>query len=250
MMKMSSEWPHFLHNDQPGQRTMWYWSTLVTLYLLAKLAGLVWMKQLMPKAAESKSMARQAGLPMHSCLHWASVMAPRLAVPPRDRVFGISLKVSTHPEKNINMLISLETWWNGPKLDRNQPDAASFGPVPVQFFQIAVSLTARYMGHLGAHLEPTGPRWAPCWPHELCYLGCLSGYIIHEPISKNEDGGFSNPPPPPPPPPVHESFWVSNKISLKYVPWCLIDSHYHTTVWRPSSGDKSDAIWRHCATQN
>ena len=24
----------------------------------------------------------------------------------------------------------------------------------------------------GAHLGPTGPRWAPCWPHELCYLGC------------------------------------------------------------------------------
>ena len=21
------------------------------------------------------------------------------------------------------------------------------------------------------HLGPTGPRWAPCWPHELCYLG-------------------------------------------------------------------------------
>ena len=23
----------------------------------------------------------------------------------------------------------------------------------------------------GAHLGPTGPRWAPCWPHELCYPG-------------------------------------------------------------------------------
>ena len=23
----------------------------------------------------------------------------------------------------------------------------------------------------GAHLGPTGPRWAPCWPQELCYLG-------------------------------------------------------------------------------
>ena len=23
----------------------------------------------------------------------------------------------------------------------------------------------------GAHLGPTGRRWAPCWPHELCYLG-------------------------------------------------------------------------------
>ena len=20
-------------------------------------------------------------------------------------------------------------------------------------------------------MEPTGPRWAQCWPHELCYLG-------------------------------------------------------------------------------
>ena len=25
-------------------------------------------------------------------------------------------------------------------------------------------------GQHGAHLGPTGPRWAPCWPHELCYL--------------------------------------------------------------------------------
>ena len=23
----------------------------------------------------------------------------------------------------------------------------------------------------GANMGPPGPRWAPCWPHELCYLG-------------------------------------------------------------------------------
>ena len=23
----------------------------------------------------------------------------------------------------------------------------------------------------GSWGQPTGPRWAPCWPHELCYLG-------------------------------------------------------------------------------
>ena len=28
-------------------------------------------------------------------------------------------------------------------------------------------------GQHRAHLGPTGPRWAPCWPHELCYLGCF-----------------------------------------------------------------------------
>ena len=26
----------------------------------------------------------------------------------------------------------------------------------------------------GAHLGPIGPRWAPCWPHDLCCLGCLN----------------------------------------------------------------------------
>ena len=26
-------------------------------------------------------------------------------------------------------------------------------------------------GQHGAHLWSTGPRWAPSWPHELCYLG-------------------------------------------------------------------------------
>ena len=24
----------------------------------------------------------------------------------------------------------------------------------------------------GAHQRPTGPRWAPCWSHELWHLGC------------------------------------------------------------------------------
>ena len=26
-------------------------------------------------------------------------------------------------------------------------------------------------GQHGTHLGPVGPRWAPCWPHEPCYLG-------------------------------------------------------------------------------
>ena len=32
-------------------------------------------------------------------------------------------------------------------------------------------LITRFMGQHGVHLVPTGPRWAPCWPHELCSLG-------------------------------------------------------------------------------
>ena len=42
-----------------------------------------------------------------------------------------------------------------------------------------MSLIARFMGQHGAHLGPTGPRWAPCWPHELCYLGSTKSSSIN-----------------------------------------------------------------------
>ena len=29
----------------------------------------------------------------------------------------------------------------------------------------------------GAHLGLRGPRWAPCWPHELSYLGTYSSKV-------------------------------------------------------------------------
>ena len=35
-------------------------------------------------------------------------------------------------------------------------------------------LIARFLGPTWAHLGPTGPRWAPRWPHELCYLGHIT----------------------------------------------------------------------------
>ena len=34
-------------------------------------------------------------------------------------------------------------------------------------------------GQHGVHLGPTGPRWAPCWPHESCYLGMYLRFWIH-----------------------------------------------------------------------
>ena len=33
------------------------------------------------------------------------------------------------------------------------------------------TLIARFIGPTWAHLGMTGPRWAPCWPHEPCHLG-------------------------------------------------------------------------------
>ena len=35
------------------------------------------------------------------------------------------------------------------------------------------TLIARSWGQHGAHLGPKGPRWAPCCPQKLCYLGIL-----------------------------------------------------------------------------
>ena len=36
---------------------------------------------------------------------------------------------------------------------------------------IYASPGSKVQGQHGVNLGPTGPRWAPCWPHELCYLG-------------------------------------------------------------------------------
>ena len=47
-----------------------------------------------------------------------------------------------------------------------------------QYHQLA--LIARFMGQHGTHLGPTGPRWAPCWLHELCYLGGYSLWLRWE----------------------------------------------------------------------
>ena len=36
------------------------------------------------------------------------------------------------------------------------------------------SQITKFMGQYGAHLGPIGPRWAPCWPQESCYRGCVT----------------------------------------------------------------------------
>ena len=33
-------------------------------------------------------------------------------------------------------------------------------------------------GQQGPQLGPTGPRWAPCWPHKPCYLGRHRNYVF------------------------------------------------------------------------
>ena len=42
-----------------------------------------------------------------------------------------------------------------------------------------ITLIAGSWGQHGAHLGLTGHRWAPCWPHELCYLS-RAPYISHD----------------------------------------------------------------------
>ena len=44
---------------------------------------------------------------------------------------------------------------------------------------LKTTLIARFVGQHGANMGPTAPRWAPCWPHELCYLGkCGAGIHV------------------------------------------------------------------------
>ena len=48
------------------------------------------------------------------------------------------------------------------------------------------------LGQHGAHLGPTGPRWSPCWPHELCYLGSQRNEPWHRKMYLPSSGNFVN----------------------------------------------------------
>ena len=70
-------------------------------------------------------------------------------------------------------------------------------------------------GQHGAYQGPARPRWAPCWPHEPCYLGGLSfSWITKTGVS---------------------SSWISHlHVTLTYVIIGLINigsCHYMTRYW-------------------
>ena len=50
---------------------------------------------------------------------------------------------------------------------------------PKHFFFSEKIVISGSWGQYEAHLGPTGPRWAVCWPHEPCYLGRLRQYVPH-----------------------------------------------------------------------
>ena len=66
---------------------------------------------------------------------------------------------------NMSSGVNIVKWSYHSNVDRNaDPHVQQCAASP---------LIARFMGPTWVHLGPTGPRWAPCWPHELCYLGLI-----------------------------------------------------------------------------
>ena len=46
-------------------------------------------------------------------------------------------------------------------------------------------------GQHGTQLGPTGPMWAPCWPHEICYLEYVADMLICANTARNMTNRFS-----------------------------------------------------------
>ena len=83
------------------------------------------------------------------------------------------------PLSDTSMMIDLMpfsslAWWCLDMETLSLLLAICVGKPPTTGIQIA-----RFIGPSWGHLGPTGPRWAPCWPHELCYLGSFSSERAH-----------------------------------------------------------------------
>ena len=85
-------------------------------------------------------------------------------------------------------------------------------------FTTTRSLIARSRGHHGTHLGPTGPRWAPCWPHGLCHLG------IHMYDPKQNDFIF-----------IHVHWSLLRRVQF-------ITSQYRFNYWLGAEQDPSHCI--------
>ena len=63
------------------------------------------------------------------------------------------------------------------------------------FVSWQTALIARFMGQHRAHLGPTGPKGAPYWPHELCFLGSYeteSTRWLYQTRHQNSNGWIIN----------------------------------------------------------
>ena len=83
---------------------------------------------------------------------------------------------------------------------RQDPGGPHVGPMNFAIWVIlteinsftAATQIAKFMGQHGAHLGPTGPKWAPCWPHELCFLDSfdINQFIYSRVWSRRPKGTF------------------------------------------------------------
>ena len=86
---------------------------------------------------------------------------------------------------NINMLFDGNTWHHTCHVEINIERTLAvwswlFKLFIVNSYQETSVIKNPDSKFHGAHLGPTGPRWAPCWPHELCCLGsiCLTHWSL------------------------------------------------------------------------
>ena len=112
---------------------------------------------------------------------FGSVVCKMEAILSRRQVVEINIKAANEGKNLVTFMIPLCAAFH--YANHVTVFGSSFGifMLTKQFCVVnpATHLTSNWLkqgsrGQHVVHLGPTGPRWAPCWPHELCYLGTNS----------------------------------------------------------------------------
>ena len=105
---------------------------------------------------------------------------PYLLKPPATPVFFTGFRFKTNKMSNAYS-ISL--------CDGNPPIPIGFPSQRQEWDKTLSTLITRFMGPTWGPSGPTGPRWASCWPHEICYLGSFFHWLSH--WSRNKTAAIS-----------------------------------------------------------
>ena len=99
----------------------------------------------------------------------------------RSRYLAVTFLQITHQRHLLLFRREAEVWMCLLTSECDRSFTCEVVVLRVIMYRNISTLIAKFMGPTWGPSGPTGPKWAPCWPHEPCYLGSVYSNTFYLP---------------------------------------------------------------------